>query len=195
MIVAGRVETLLYMIFSSGIAIFVDWQAYSDANYVSGSKYLKNIVDFVMGYVLLGGMIRNGRLGNGERPGFGSYFGIAILSGLGILLGFVFLIIPGVFLMVRWAPAYGYAMAEDSGVMVALERSFRDTEPHATPILVCQMAYVGLFFVGLAIYALSEFFDPELLWFSTVGGNIILSASLVVSAAIGLAVYSLLNQP
>ena len=69
------------------------------------------------------------------RPRFGALWGMGIVSGLGIVLGLVLLILPGLYLMVRWAIAAPVMIAEDLKVSDALGRSWQLTRPNAGPIL------------------------------------------------------------
>ena len=60
----------------------------------------------ILGYLLVKGMLQSEGVTNGQIDGgFGSYFIVALVAGIGVFLGFVLLIIPGIILMVRWMPA------------------------------------------------------------------------------------------
>jgi hypothetical protein len=54
---------------------------------------------------------------------FWRFYGVAILSGLLILGGFILLIVPGIFMLRRYMLAIYVLMREDLGVMQTLERS------------------------------------------------------------------------
>lgn len=54
---------------------------------------------------------------------FGRALGVSILSGLGILVGLLLLIVPGFYLLACWAVAIPALLAEDLGVSQALSRS------------------------------------------------------------------------
>ena len=58
----------------------------------------------------------------------GSMFGVGLLSGLGIGLGLVLLILPGVYLAGRWFLAVPILLAEDMSVSDALSQSWERTE-------------------------------------------------------------------
>ena len=82
-----------------------------------------------------------GRLqGDGNR--FWPYFGMALLSGLGIAFGIVLLIVPGLILLVRWSAASGYVIGAGQGVTDSLTSSWNATKGHGWAI----------FFAGLALY-------------------------------------------
>jgi hypothetical protein len=54
----------------------------------------------------------------------------SIVSGLGIAIGFIFLVIPGVYLMLRWAVVAQVAAVEPGGWTDALARGSRLTANH-----------------------------------------------------------------
>jgi hypothetical protein len=54
--------------------------------------------------------------------------GLNIVSGLGILLGLILLVVPGAYLLVRWSAAVPALIAEDAGVSESLGRSAEAVE-------------------------------------------------------------------
>ena len=91
-----------------------------------------------------------------ERPRFFAFFGLGIVTTLGISLGTIALIIPGIVLLVRWSLAVPILLsADEEGVFKSLGRSWRETGPHFWAIfLVFLMIYgsmTALTFLGLMI--------------------------------------------
>lgn len=72
--------------------------------------------------------------GGYRATGFGAVFGVCLLSNLGIILGLVLLIVPGLILAVRWFPAVPALIGEDVGVTEALGESWRKTKGHGAAI-------------------------------------------------------------
>jgi hypothetical protein len=107
---------------------------------VNTPQLLKTVVDLVMGQVvtitLIYGTVqslRGNKVGIGEclSQGFSrlpAAIGVAILAGLGIGLGMVLLIVPGLFLMTMWAVAIPSAVIEQTGVGASFTRSSSLTE-------------------------------------------------------------------
>jgi len=85
-----------------------------------------NLAGIVAGFALLHHLFAaEGRpSGRSFGAGFASYFGASFLSGLGMVLGFVLLIAPGIYLMGRWSIATGLVIAEDEGAARSLRRSW-----------------------------------------------------------------------
>jgi len=106
----------------------------------SAPTALHLIVDLVLGQVvtitLIYGTVQSLRgrpVGIGEclSQGLGrlsAALGIAILSGLGIVIGLVLLIIPGLYLATLWAVAVPVAVVEQAGVGDSFSRSSELTE-------------------------------------------------------------------
>jgi len=82
------------------------------------------------------------------------YFGMCLISGLGILLGLVLLVLPGLWLAARWIAAGPVLFCEDAGAIDALRRSASLTKGRVLPIMVAlllasipTLLAIGLLFV------------------------------------------------
>ena len=81
--------------------------------------------------------------------GAGTVMFIGLLSGLGILLGLVLFVVPGIILLVRWSMSVPYALAEDVSATDALAASFEETRGAFWPLLgILLVCYIPL---GLAV--------------------------------------------
>lgn len=82
------------------------------------------------GYLLLLRLLGcGGSLPDGLRSGVGTYFAICFVTSLAIGAGLVVLLVPGLYLLMRWLPSYARALASDDGVTGSLRWSWRATEP------------------------------------------------------------------
>ncbi len=70
--------------------------------------------------------------------------GLSIVMGLGVGLGFVFLIVPGVILALMWSLAVPVAILEDKGVGDSLSRSSQLTKGNRGRIFVIWLLFVVL---------------------------------------------------
>jgi hypothetical protein len=90
------------------------------------------------------------------HPNVARVLGIGIVSGLAILLGGLLLVIPGVFLLIRWWLPVPIALDRNMGVNEALRESWELTAPHWASILglfvgllaLLAVPMIGLFFLG-----------------------------------------------
>lgn len=100
------------------------------------------VITIVASYFLLAQYLESsGRLRDRDTR-IWAYIGMAILSGIGTVLGFLFLIIPGLILMVRWSAASGFLIGARKGVTESLGDSWEATRGHGWPI----------FFAGLVVF-------------------------------------------
>jgi len=102
---------------------------------VMGAGILAALVSLVTQYVLQGAIVHGAVVDfNGGRAKFndclatgfrhaGSLFVIALLMSLGIMLGMIVLIIPGLILAIMWSVAVPAQIVEDTGVTGSLGRS------------------------------------------------------------------------
>ena len=153
-----------------------------------------NIASLALGYAVTLTMIRKGGLGHDTSRGFGAYFGIGILSGLGIVAGLVVLIIPGIFLAVRWSAAYGYALGDGAGVTASMGRSWEDTKPHFLAILGA-LAMPLVVFVPVFILAVATADEtgatPD--WV-TIVLNVATAGYSAANTVLGVGIYSLVRS-
>lgn len=72
---------------------------------------------------------------------------LTILANIGIIAGFVMLILPGIALAVLWAVSLPVMLTENKGPTDALRSSFDYVRPHFWPVLGAYMIYL----VGLVV--------------------------------------------
>src|SRR5690606_12602700 len=100
-------------------------------------------------YFLLEAMLRkNGFLSANSDDAFLPYVGLSILYILGVGLGLILIILPGLFLMARWSVASPVVIARGGGPIKAMQESWERTKGNEFPILI---AIVILFGVLIAI--------------------------------------------
>ncbi|EFG8200419.1 hypothetical protein BMB17_005682, partial [Escherichia coli] len=105
------------------------------------------LISFALGAILQAGLTRAAIEDlNGEKPTFGDCLstalavllpalGIAILTTLGISIGFMLLIVPGVILLLRWAVSIPVLVNERLGVLGSMSRSAELTKGNRWQLL------------------------------------------------------------
>ena len=88
----------------------------------------------IASYVLLTQMMAaTGRpMRNGAR--FWSFVGMSILAMIGVMIGFLFLVIPGIVVLVRWSAANGFVLTGEHGITGSLGASWEATDGHGLSI-------------------------------------------------------------
>ncbi|SNS08985.1 Membrane domain of glycerophosphoryl diester phosphodiesterase [Sphingomonas laterariae] len=89
-------------------------------------------------YTIISGLLANADLmPDGYRTRrFWAILGVCILYNIGVTLGMVLLIVPGVILAVRWVLAVPVLIGEETGVIESLGRSWQETRGRFWPILI-----------------------------------------------------------
>lgn len=134
--------------------------------------------------------------------GFGSFFLLGIITSLGIALGFVCLILPGIYLSARWSMAGAALIAENQGSGQAMSLSWEASRDHVLPIALT-WALITLPFIAGAlaaggVTAMSERAGGGLqVTFVALDAlsNLLLYASQVAGWYFGVALYQLLAAP
>lgn len=91
---------------------------------------------------------------NAITPRMKSLFGLSILSSTAMLCGAVLLIVPGIFLYLRWFLAWPLLVHERLSVVESLRRSWRVMRGWEFPVFLILAALVLFFFLAFAILAL-----------------------------------------
>lgn len=85
---------------------------------------------------------------------FWALFGLCFLTNFGILAGFVLLVLPGIFLAVRWCVAVPILYAEDVGVFDAIRRSWEETKGNFAAIVTLLVVIYLPMFAGVGAFIL-----------------------------------------
>lgn len=131
-----------------------------------------------------------------REPGASSRFlglwGMNIVSGLGILLGFVLLIVPGLYLAARWAAASPALLAGDEPAIASLGESWRLTEKSVWAIMGVQLViFVPVLFAAMGFVVMFEAILPE--WGLSLILYLALFGGFAVSWLASVAIYTLLR--
>ncbi len=142
----------------------------------------------VAAYQLLEVLLRR----TGNRPAGGddlflAYCVLSVLYTLGVMAGFIMLILPGLFFMARWIIAQPLLLSRRAGGAIAsLKESWVRTSGSEFPILVAMLALV---FALIAISALAGYLyeksDPVGIAISQLAA----SAMSAVSLSMGVAIF------
>jgi hypothetical protein len=112
------------------------------------------LVTLILAYVLMAMLTRasiddlsKGRVSLGAAVGDGvrfffPLFIVALLTGIGVFLGLLLLIVPGVYLATRWLVATPALVAEDLGPTAALGRSSELTEGRRWAVFGLMLLYL-----------------------------------------------------
>ncbi|HEY2548416.1 MAG TPA: hypothetical protein VGI46_20250 [Candidatus Acidoferrum sp.] len=83
----------------------------------------------------------------------GTLFGVLFLNGLVLLISFLLLIIPGIYMMCRLCVAVPAALLENLGPREALERSFALTKDNAGRSFLIYLLYFAILYAAVLLFA------------------------------------------
>jgi hypothetical protein len=136
-----------------------------------------------------------------ERPGLvrrsgravGAYIGMSILTNIGIILGLILLVIPGLVLAIRWSIAVPIVLAEEQGAGDSMSESWARTKGHAVPVLIAYLVPLGLLIGSLGIYAIGDPEAAQIPLMTSIAGNLCGNAFSVMTWLLSVAIYSVLT--
>ncbi len=134
------------------------------------------VVSFIGAFWLQGALVeaindvRDGRadLSLGETfgrvaPRLGSIIGVSILAGLGILIGLILLVVPGLYLMTIWSMVIPAVVLERKGVFEAFGRSRELVRGNGWPVFGVIITTILLLIVVGIILGIALSFLPDTL--------------------------------
>lgn len=156
----------------------------------NGGTVLSNIITIGIEYWLIRQALERRDLLDG-RAGFGSLFGLNLLSGLATLVGFLLLIVPGIYLAARWSAADAALLSDGEGLTAALGKSWEMTASHVWPIIgALLVVYLPVFGVSFGLtFSMGDTF-PILISGVT---NLMIFAGIAFAWLMGIAIYALLQ--
>ena len=184
------------------VAIVASLPSQLGGDFESGVGVVRNVVVFVVSVILyfVGQAVilygafqamrgRNVVIGDGVGRAFSRFFslvGISILVGLGVGIGFLLLVIPGIILALRWAVAVPACVVENKGPFESMRRSAELTKGHRWKIfgiwVLLTIAAIVILIIAGALAGLGVVVAPEGLGRLLIAGIITLILTAIVTA-------------
>jgi hypothetical protein len=126
---------------------------------------------------------------------YGSLFAAGIIGGLGIVVGSLLLIIPGLYLAARWAIATPFIVVDGQASTQSLKSSWHATERFAWPIVLAVVVWtlpVIALLVGIAVIGAALGFADNAIVDSLLG-NSLATVWLVGGWCMGIAIFKRVN--
>jgi hypothetical protein len=188
----NAVPAALYVVALTALSVPVTWYGLGslDPMRILGGQLLIVAAGVVCAYFLLVAMLRRtGLYTRTEGDTFLPYIGLSLLYTLGVMAGFIVIILPGLFIMARWSIAQPLMIGGGRGVMASLGESWERTKDKEFQALGAWLALIVLPVVVLI--AARSFFGQEAL-IGIVISQIASSLISVISLAWNVAMYGLI---
>ena len=134
---------LIFVIVVTALCAPISWFTVGSlsASRLAGGELLKAVIGIVAAYFLIVPMLRRAGLHTrSDADAFLPFIGLSVLSALGVLLGFIAFIIPGLFVMARWSIAQPLLVGQGTGVMESLGESWERTRGNEFSIIIAALA-------------------------------------------------------
>lgn len=171
-----------------------------DAN---GAYFLMSFMGIGLNFALLYTlMLRSGLLESGAKAGVVTFVGLSLLHSVGVLFGFLVLVLPGIYLTLRWLPAFARLLSSDDTIPAALAWSWHRTGGSVGALGLAGVVPGLLWLAGIAaIFAPELYYElyPDSPWetvymSSVVIGNIVLPLFFVWYTVLGIAAFAVLRD-
>jgi len=167
---------------------------YFTANAAPLSKLAVTPLTIVIGvffsYLLLKVIVeRTGLRSRGDKEVFLTYFGLAILYGLGVALGLILLVLPALFLIARWSLAQTLVVARGDGIKQAFGESWERTSGNEFQIIVAVLLFV---FVPMVISVTATLMFGQGNLTGIIVSQLATSVGSLLSLCMGVALYGMI---
>ena len=177
----------------AGLGAVVDLGMTSEAA-VPGAEFLLSVLTVVTQYWLTRTLLGDVGMMTSLRARFPPFFLLGVVSTVGIALGLILLVVPGVLLFVRWSMAGPVLLAQDEGVLDSLRRSWSYTAGHFWPIFFALvMIYLPCFTLAVCAIAVEQYLPSPVP--AIIVANACVYGGIVLGWHAAVAIYSLLGRP
>ena len=183
---------LIFVIVVTALCAPISWFTVGSlsASRLAGGELLKAVIGIVAAYFLIVPMLRRAGLHTrSDADAFLPFIGLSVLSALGVLLGFIAFIIPGLFVMARWSIAQPLLVGQGTGVMESLGESWERTRGNEFSIIVAALA---LALAPIVVMIATAVFFEETSPVRIVVTQLASSAMSAIFLGMGVAIYGLM---
>ena len=159
----------------------------------TGTFFLVNVVTLALQFWLTASLLDDLGLRLAGKARFPAYFVLGLITGLGIIVGFILLIVPGIVLIVRWSISGPAIISGEQGIMDSIAYSWRETEGNFWSILATLLVlYAPGVVVAVGAYAVPS--PPSFLLPATIISELGLNAAFIAGLHGAIAIYAETRQ-
>jgi hypothetical protein len=189
---AAMPVTLLAVLFGlTGAAVMSDTQL-SDSGAVAGATFALSIAQLVAELIVYRTGLARLSIWRTGGAGIGGLFLLGIPLNLGVGIGLLLLVLPGLYLSARWRLALPGLVAGDLTIGEALRASWDRTAPHWRPLMIAS-ALVGVPLVASAVVlATGSADDGRIAPLPSLAANLLLYGAILAGWLLDLSAYRLI---
>jgi hypothetical protein len=153
-------------------------------------RLLQSLVGLICAYFFIDAMVRKtGLRSRAMGDAFLPFLALYIVYSIGVVLGFILIIFPGLYIMARWSISQPMLIARGDGPMRALGNSWEETEENAFQILIVVVIFL---IPTIAISALCTLMLGQASVAGMLISQVASSTTSVLALAMGVALYGLI---
>lgn len=192
---SGAVYLIGYLIVSTASYSITDIYYYDE----NGLYFVSSLAIWGLGYALLVMLLRvSAPVQEIEYGGIGGYFGLSLLTSIAISIGLLLLLLPGIYLCLRWLPAFARYQASSDTVTEAMSWSWQHTTKLQRAMALNMIGPVLLYGVLLGVVILQESQFNQLSETAFNVSSIVLNTTISVAIAwlqlLGVAAYRVIQR-
>jgi hypothetical protein len=162
----------------------------------AGFAYVGGLIAIFAQFMVTSRLLRRAGLMRAEgQAGRGAAFFVALLlTGVGIAIGFLLLVLPGIYLWARWSLVAPLVIGEGAGMSDAISESWARTQGLVAPIsaslLLINVCTLGSIAITLYLYPIDGVVPLPI----AAAANLLIYASQVLTWYCTVAVYALTDR-
>jgi hypothetical protein len=162
----------------------------------AGFAYVGGVIAVFAQFMVTSRLLRRAGLMRAEgQAGRGASFFVALLlTGVGIAIGFLLLVLPGIYLWARWSLVAPLVIGEGAGVSDAISESWARTQglvaPVASALVLINACVLGSIAISLYLYPTEGLVPPPI----AAAANLLVYAPQVLTWYCTVAIYAVTNR-
>ena len=138
-------------------------------------KIIVNVISALFSIIFSLGYMKNiFQALDGEEPQFSAYgqqtkniityFLASLITGFVVLAGFLFFIIPGIYLALRLQFFQAFIIEENAGIIESLHKSWEITKGQVLPLFILALVMIGILILGCILFGIGIFVAVPLIY-------------------------------
>ena len=127
-------------------------------------KIIVNVISALFSIIFSLGYMKNiFQALDGEEPQFSAFLA-SLITGFVVLAGFLFFIIPGIYLALRLQFFQAFIIEENAGIIESLHKSWEITKGQVLPLFILALVMIGILILGCILFGIGIFVAVPLIY-------------------------------
>ena len=130
-------------------------------------KIIVNVISALFSIIFSLGYMKNifqALDGEEQTKNIITYFLASLITGFVVLAGFLFFIIPGIYLALRLQFFQAFIIEENAGIIESLHKSWEITKGQVLPLFILALVMIGILILGCILFGIGIFVAVPLIY-------------------------------